>query len=51
MDMRALLDQEGARRLIAAKADLPLAALRKSHLALIEDTERAMTPDLRAGRS
>ncbi len=46
IDFRALLDQEGARRLIASKADLPLAALRASHLALIEDAERAMTPDL-----
>ena len=40
MDLRALLDQEGARRLIAARAELPLAALRASHLALIEDAER-----------
>lgn len=46
MDMRATLDQEGARRLVAAGADLPLAALRQSHQALIEDAERAMTPDL-----
>jgi DNA-binding GntR family transcriptional regulator len=46
MDMRALLDQEGARRLIAAQADLPLAALRRSHLELVEDAERAMTPEL-----
>ena len=46
MDMRAVLDQEGARRLIAAGAELPLAALRMSHLALIEDAERAMTADL-----
>jgi DNA-binding GntR family transcriptional regulator len=46
MDMRAVLDQEGARRLIAARAELPLAALRKSHMALIEDAERAMTADL-----
>jgi DNA-binding GntR family transcriptional regulator len=46
MDLRALLDAEGARRLVAAKADLPLAALRASHSALIEDAERAMTPEL-----
>lgn len=46
MDMRAVLDQEGARRLIAAGAELPLAALRASHVALIEDAERAMTADL-----
>lgn len=46
MDMRALLDEEGARRLIAGRAELPLEVLRTSHLALIEDAERAMTPDL-----
>lgn len=46
MDMRAVLDQEGARRLIAAGAELPLAALRASHVALIDDAERTMTPDL-----
>ena len=50
MDLRALLDQEGARRLVAAGAELPLAALRESHEALIADAEREMTPDLpRAG--
>lgn len=48
MDFRAMLDAEGARRLIAAKADLPLASLRASHEALIEDAERAMTPELPA---
>jgi DNA-binding GntR family transcriptional regulator len=46
MDLRAMLDQEGARRLVAAAADLPLAALRASHEALIEEAERRMTPDL-----
>jgi DNA-binding GntR family transcriptional regulator len=46
MDLRALLDAEGARRLIAARAALPLDALRASHEALIEDAERAMTPEL-----
>lgn len=46
IDLRALLDAEGARRLIAARADLPLAALRDSHQALLEDAERTMTPDL-----
>jgi DNA-binding GntR family transcriptional regulator len=46
LDLRALLDEEGARRLIRTGSDLPLGALRTSHLALIEDAERAMTPDL-----
>jgi DNA-binding GntR family transcriptional regulator len=46
MDLRALLDAEGARRLIAARAELPLDALRASHGALIEEAERAMTPEL-----
>lgn len=46
MDLRTLLDAEGARRLIATKAELPLAALRADHLRLIEDAERALTPDL-----
>ena len=46
MDLRAMLDGEGARRLIAARAELPLAALRASHLAMIDEAERAMTPDL-----
>jgi DNA-binding GntR family transcriptional regulator len=46
MDLRAMLDAEGTRRLIASRADLPLEALRSSHLALIDDAERAMTPDL-----
>jgi DNA-binding GntR family transcriptional regulator len=46
MDLRALLDQEGARRLIAADAAMPLAALRASHEALIAAAEHEMTPDL-----
>ena len=46
LDLRALLDAEGARRLIGTRADLPLEDLRASHLALIEDAERAMTADL-----
>jgi DNA-binding GntR family transcriptional regulator len=46
MDLRMMLDAEGARRLIAAKAELPLAELRASHLALIEDSERELTPEL-----
>jgi DNA-binding GntR family transcriptional regulator len=48
MDLRALLDQEGTRRLVSAGAELPLAALRESHEALIADAEREMTPDLPA---
>jgi DNA-binding GntR family transcriptional regulator len=46
MDLRALLDAEGARRLIAARADLPLSALRATHEALIEDATQAMTSEL-----
>ncbi|TPE50974.1 GntR family transcriptional regulator [Amaricoccus solimangrovi] len=46
MDMRAMLDQEGARRLITAGVELPLATLRRDHLELIEDALRAITPDL-----
>jgi DNA-binding GntR family transcriptional regulator len=46
MDLRAMLDAEGARRLIAGNGALPLGALRASHQALIEDAERAMTPEL-----
>jgi DNA-binding GntR family transcriptional regulator len=46
IDMRALLDQEGARRLVAAGADMPLEALRRSHLEMIDAAEHRMTPDL-----
>ncbi len=46
IDLRAVLDQEGARRLIAVGAALPLDELRASHRALLEDAERAMTPEL-----
>lgn len=46
MDLRAMLDQEGARRLIARRAELPLASLRSSHEAMIEAAEHAMTPEL-----
>jgi DNA-binding GntR family transcriptional regulator len=46
IDLRALLDAEGARRLIASGAEPPLAALRESHEALLEDARRAMTPEL-----
>lgn len=46
IDLRALLEVEGARRLIASKAELPLAALRASHEALIESAQRTMTREL-----
>jgi DNA-binding GntR family transcriptional regulator len=46
MDLRTMLDAEGARRLIAANAELPLTELRAAHLGLIEDAERALTPEL-----
>ena len=46
MDWRAMLDAEGARRLIAAGGEASLAALRASHEALIEAAEREMTADL-----
>ncbi len=46
LDLRALLDKEGVRRLLGSGIDLPLDALRASHLALIEDAERSMTADL-----
>ena len=46
LDLRALLDSEGARRLVRTGAELDLEALRATHLALIEDAERAMTADL-----
>ena len=46
MDLRAMLDAEGARRLIARGAALPLGELRESHEALIAEAERSMTPAL-----
>jgi DNA-binding GntR family transcriptional regulator len=46
MNLRMMLDAEGARRLIAAKAELPLAELRAVRLSLIEDAEWALTPEL-----
>jgi DNA-binding GntR family transcriptional regulator len=48
MDLRAILDEEGARRLVRAGSDLPLRALRASHEALIEEAEHRMSPDLPA---
>lgn len=46
IDLRALLDAEGARRLIEARAELPLPSLRASHEALVEDALAEMTPEL-----
>ncbi|MFO1210394.1 MAG: GntR family transcriptional regulator [Amaricoccus sp.] len=46
MDLREMLDAEGARRLVARGGPLPLADLRRSHEALVEEAERAITPDL-----
>lgn len=46
MDLRALLDAEGARRLIATGADVPLDALRASHEAVVEEAGRTMSPDV-----
>ena len=46
MDLRAMLDAEGARRLVAAGGELPLAGLRASHEALIAAAEREMTAEL-----
>lgn len=48
LDLRAIFDQEGARRLIAARRDLPLDALRERHARVLEDARRALTPDLPA---
>jgi len=46
LDLRAMLDQEGARRLIERGVALPLDELRASHLAMIAAAERDMGPDL-----
>jgi DNA-binding GntR family transcriptional regulator len=46
MDLRAILDQEGARRLIAGGAELPLDELRAGHEAMIDAAEHRMTADL-----
>lgn len=46
IDLRAMLDAEGARRLVSSSADLPLAELRASHESLIEAALDRMTPDL-----
>jgi DNA-binding GntR family transcriptional regulator len=46
LDLRAMLDQEGARRLIETAAALPLDALRESHESLIAAARRHMGPEL-----
>lgn len=46
MDLRALLDAEGARRLIATGADVRLDALRASHEAVVEEAGRTMSPEV-----
>ena len=46
MDLRALLDAEGARRLIARSVDLPLDELRERHREVLDAARRALTPDL-----
>lgn len=46
IDLRALLDAEGARRLIEVGGELPLAELRENHEALLEDALHRMTPEL-----
>lgn len=46
IDLRAMLDAEGARRLVDDGCALPLADLRASHEALIEAALTRMTPEL-----
>lgn len=46
IDLRAMFDVEGARRLLREGRALPLAELRASHEALIEAALAHMTPDL-----
>lgn len=46
IDLRAMLDSEGVRRIVSMRGDVPLAALRASHEALIEAALDRMTPDL-----
>lgn len=46
IDLRSLLDAEGARRLIEVGNELPVAELRASHEELLEDAIRRMTPEL-----
>jgi DNA-binding GntR family transcriptional regulator len=46
LDLRSILDQEGARRLVERGARVPLDELRASHEALISAARRELTPDL-----
>lgn len=46
MDLRALLDQEGARRLIESGRDLPLDVLRETHARILAEARREVSPDL-----
>ncbi len=46
IDLRAMLDAEGARRLVAEARAMPLAELRASHETLIDDALNRMTPEL-----
>jgi DNA-binding GntR family transcriptional regulator len=48
LDLRAILDQEGARRLVDGGAALPLAELRDTHEALLEAARRDLSPELPA---
>jgi DNA-binding GntR family transcriptional regulator len=46
LDLRSILDQEGARRLIEGEIPLPLEALRASHETLLAAARRTVGPDL-----
>jgi DNA-binding GntR family transcriptional regulator len=46
LDLRAILDQEGARRLVEAGRSLPLDALRETHARVLDAARRSLTPDL-----
>jgi len=46
IDLRAVLDAEGARRLVTESRPMPLAELRASHESLMEDALSRMTPEL-----
>ncbi|MDV4145875.1 GntR family transcriptional regulator [Shimia sp. FJ5] len=46
LDLRAIFDVEGAKRLIVRRADIPLAALRDAHERLRDEAEGNMADDL-----
>lgn len=48
MDLRAMLDLHGARRLLAGAGALPLATLRATHEALLHDAKTTPAPDLQS---